>query len=139
MDVLRVVAAEDVGKALNKAGVEGQIVGSVIMGMGYALSEEFKLEKGRNLTDTLAKCHIPKITDTPEITSIIIEDTDPGGPYGAKGMGEVALLPTAPAIINAIYDAVGVRITALPATREKILEALRQNGLRSRNTRPGIG
>ena len=123
--MLKVIAAEDVGRALNRAGVEGQIVGSVIMVMGYALSEEFKVEEGRNLTDNLAKCHVPKITETPEIVSIIIEDGDPGGPHGAKGMGEVALLPTAPSIINAIYDAVGVRITSLPATKEKVLEAMK--------------
>lgn len=133
--VLRIIAAEDVGRAMNRASVEGQIVGSVIMGMGYALSEEFTVEKGWNLTDNLAKCHIPKIGDTPEVTCLIIEDIDPGGPFGAKGMGEVALLPTAPAIINAIYDAVGVRITSLPAIREKILAALRES--RAHTGRPG--
>ncbi|MCL4553208.1 MAG: xanthine dehydrogenase family protein molybdopterin-binding subunit, partial [Candidatus Marsarchaeota archaeon] len=125
--LIKIIAAEDVGKALNKAGVEGQIVGSVIMGMGYALSEEFKVDRGRNLTDTLAKCRIPGIDDTPNIAYTIIEDTDPGGPFGAKGMGEVALLPTAPAIANAIYDAVGVRITSLPVTKEKVLDGIRRN------------
>ncbi|MCL5075709.1 MAG: molybdopterin-dependent oxidoreductase [Chloroflexi bacterium] len=124
VEVMKVIAAHDAGKVINPHGAEGQIEGGVVMGMGYALSEEFKLDNGRVITDTLAKCRLPTIRQTPEITPILVEDYHPFGPYGAKGMGELAVAPAAPAIINAIYDAVGVRITELPATKEKIRQAL---------------
>lgn len=122
--VRKVISAVDVGKAINPQKIEGQIEGSVVMGMGYALSEEYKLIHGIPLTDNLKKCGIPNINQTPEITTLIIEDEDPGGPYGAKGISEVATVPVTPAIINAIYDAVGVRIYDLPATKNKILKQL---------------
>lgn len=123
--VLKVIAAHDCGKPINPASIESQIEGGVVMGMGYALSEEFKVEEGRILTKTLKQCRIPDITQTPEIIPIIVEDEEPTGPFGAKGLAELGMNPTAPAIINAIYDAVGVRITHLPATKEKVLAALR--------------
>ncbi|GFP24731.1 hypothetical protein HKBW3S25_00168 [Candidatus Hakubella thermalkaliphila] len=126
--VLKVIAAHDVGKAIHPRNVKGQMEGGVVMGLGYALREEFRLEEGRIITDTLSKCHIPTIRETPEIEAIIVEDSHPQGPYGAKGMGEVPMSPTAPAIINAIHDALGIRITELPATREKILQALEEKG-----------
>ncbi len=122
--VAQVIAAVDVGRAINPQKIEGQIEGSVVMGIGYALSEKFDVESGIPVRE-LKKCGVPTIDRTPEIITLIIEDKDPGGPYGAKGMSEVATVPTTPAIINAIYDAVGVRIFDLPATKEKILEALR--------------
>jgi CO/xanthine dehydrogenase Mo-binding subunit len=99
--------------------------GSLVMGIGYALTEEFRMKEGFNLTKTLRQCGIPDISKTPVMELIIVEDPEPGGPYGAKGMSEVALVPTAPAITNAIFDAVGVRINSLPAKPEKILEGLR--------------
>jgi len=87
--------------------------------------EEYKLEKGHTSTHGFAKYILPTSLDVPQITSILIEDHDPESPLGAKGIGEPALVPTAPAIMNAIYDAIGVRIHSLPANPEKILEGLR--------------
>lgn len=126
--VRKVISAVDVGKAINPQKIEGQIEGSVVMGMGYALSEKYELIQGIPVTDTLKKCGIPKIDQIPEIVTLIIEDEDPGGPYGAKGISEVATVPVTPAIINAINDAVGIRIYDLPATRDKILEKLKAEG-----------
>lgn len=124
VDVVKIVAAHDVGRAINPQGIEAQIEGSCIMGMGYALTEEFKLDRGRLVTDNLKKCHVPTFKETPEIVTIIVEDEEPSGPFGAKGIAEAAAIPTAPAIVNAIYDAVGVRIRCLPATPEKIMNAM---------------
>jgi len=123
--VKKMIAAHDVGKALNPQKIKGQLEGSLVMGMGYALSEEFEMKEGFNLTKTLRQCGIPDIHKTPEMEIIVVEDPEPEGPYGAKGMSEVALVPTAPAITNAIFDAIGVRINSLPATPEKVLEGLR--------------
>jgi CO/xanthine dehydrogenase Mo-binding subunit len=124
----KVIAAHDCGRAVNPLMLKGQIEGGVGMGLGYALSEEFILKNGMVITDTLGKLKLPKITDAPEIEVIAIEEKDPGGPFGAKGIGELPVNPVAPAVINAIFDAVGVRITSLPATPEKILAALRLQG-----------
>jgi len=82
------------------------------------------------VTDTLGKLGVPKITEAPEIQVIAIEEHCPGGPFGAKGMGELPVNPVAPAIVNAIYDAVGVRITSLPVTKENVLAALRESSSR---------
>ncbi len=123
--VKKVISAVDVGKAINPQKIEGQIEGSVLMGMGYALSERYELLNGIPVTDQLRKCGLLTIDQTPEIITSIIEEEDPGGPYGAKGISEVATVPVTPAIINAIYDAVGVRIYDLPATRDKILKELK--------------
>ncbi len=124
--VLKIIAAQDLGKAIHPQNCHCQIEGAIVMGMGYGLSEEFVLENGIISTDNLAKLKLPRITDMPEIETILVEE-ESDGPYGAKGMGELPINPTAPAIINAIYDAVGVRITDLPATREKILAELKNN------------
>lgn len=124
VQVLGIWAAHDVGRAINPRGVEGQIEGGVVQGLGQALMEDYKLQDGYTSTHGLAKYILPTSLDVPQITSIIVEDPDPLSPLGAKGIGEPALVPTAPAIMNAIYDAVGVRITSLPATPEKILAAL---------------
>jgi CO/xanthine dehydrogenase Mo-binding subunit len=122
--VAKVITAVDVGKAINPQKIEGQIEGSVLMGMGYALSERFEVSNGTPKAD-LKQCGIPTIDQAPEIVALTIEDEDPSGPNGAKGMSEVATVPVAPAIINAIYDAVGVRIFDLPATKDTILKALK--------------
>jgi len=122
--VLTVISANDLGKVLNWATVEGQVHGGVIMGLGYALSEEYIVEHGINLTDTLRKCHLPGADMTPEIIPAIVEIPHPEGPLGVKGFAEAPSLATAPAILNAIYDAVGVRINSIPADKKKILEAL---------------
>lgn len=123
--VLKMIAAQDAGRAIHPQNVEGQIEGSVLMGIGYALTEEYKIEENKILTDNLKKLGIPDISKTPEIKTIIVEVDDPEGPYGAKGMGEVPINPTAPAIMNAIYDAVGIRIDGLPAAKEKVLAGLK--------------
>jgi CO/xanthine dehydrogenase Mo-binding subunit len=118
--VLKITAAHDVGRAINPTLVEGQIEGGAAQGLGMALMEEFFPGKGENLHDYL----IPTIGDMPPVESILIEDPSPAGPYGAKGIGEQALIPTAPAILNALYDAVGIRIRKLPATPDKVRSAI---------------
>jgi len=123
--VLRVVAAHDVGRAINPVTCEQQIEGSVLMGVSNTLFEEFKMEKGRILNDSLSDYKILTILDMPEMTPIIVESTHAEGPYGAKGVGEPAAAATAPAIANAIFDAVGIRIKDLPITPEKVLAALK--------------
>jgi CO/xanthine dehydrogenase Mo-binding subunit len=122
--VLRVVSANDVGKILNRQAIEGQIHGGVVMGLGYALSEQYVVENGINLTDSLYKCRIPNADQVPEISCVIVEVPHPFGPEGAKGFAEAPSLATAPAILNAIYDALGVRVTSLPADKKKVLVAL---------------
>jgi xanthine dehydrogenase molybdenum-binding subunit len=122
--VLRVIAANDVGKALNPLGLQGQVEGGVVMGVGHALTENFIVDKGVPFTDRLARYRIPNITQSPEITSIVVEHPTTDGPYGAKGVGEIVSIPTIPAITNAIYNAVGVRIRNLPVDQEQVLAEL---------------
>ena len=122
--VLEVIAASDTGRPVNPHGVEGQIEGGVAMGLGYALSEECKIEQGMVISDTYAKLGLRRIGQTPEIKSIIVENPHAEGPYGAKGMGELPLSMGAPAVVHAIHDALGIWITSLPVTPEKILECL---------------
>lgn len=124
VDVLTVWAAHDMGRAVNPQIVRGQISGGVHMGLGYALMEEFIQEQGRALSHKLSDYQIPTVLDMPaEIVPIIVEVPDPTGPYGAKGVGEMTMLPTAPALVSAIHDATGAWVTTLPATPEKILAA----------------
>lgn len=122
--VLKVIAANDVGAAVNPLGLQGQVEGGILMGIGNCLTEEFVVEKGRIVTDHLARYRIPGIMLTPEITSIIVEHPTADGPYGAKGVGEICTIPTTPAITNAIYHAVGVRVDRLPVDQEMIARAL---------------
>lgn len=123
--VLRIAAAHDPGIAVNPALVEGQIEGGIAQGVGMALSEEILFDdEGAQINPNLTNYLIPTTVDMPEIHVDLVEARDPNGPFGAKGVGEPTLVPTAPAILNAIFDAVGVRITELPATSEKILAAL---------------
>ncbi|HET7235691.1 MAG TPA: molybdopterin cofactor-binding domain-containing protein [Actinomycetota bacterium] len=117
---LKVTAAHDVGRAVNPTLVEGQIEGGVAMGLGMALMEEYIPGVNENLHDYL----IPTIGDVPEIVSILVESGDPIGPYGAKGIGEHALVPTAPAVLNAIRDAVGAGVHRIPATPDRVLAAI---------------
>jgi CO/xanthine dehydrogenase Mo-binding subunit len=123
--VTRVVAAHDVGRILNPAGARGQVEGAVVMGIGFALMEEYVPGKTRDFGDY----HIPTLRDVPEIEAIFIERRDPGGPFGAKGLGECATIPTAPAILNAVAHATGVRITSLPANRDRVFAALKAAGV----------
>lgn len=124
--VLRVIAANDVGTAINPLGLQGQVEGGIMMGLGNCLTEEFIVEEGQVITDRLARYRIPGIQLTPEITSLIVEHPVAEGPYGAKGVGEIVSIPTSPAITNAIYNAVGVRIDRLPVDQEKIVSTLRE-------------
>ena len=118
--VLRVISANDVGMAVNPLGLQGQVEGGVMMGLGNALTEEFIMDNGYVVTDRLARYRIPGIMLTPDITSIIVEHPVAAGPYGAKGVGEICSIPTTPAITNAIYNAVGVRVDRLPVDQESI-------------------
>jgi aldehyde oxidoreductase len=116
------VCAHDVGRAINPTLLEGQIEGGTTQGLGLALMEEFIPGRTENLHDYL----IPTSGDVPRVTSILIEDADAHGPYGAKGIGEHVLVATAPAILNALRDATGARVRHLPATPDKVLSALRE-------------
>jgi CO/xanthine dehydrogenase Mo-binding subunit len=129
--VLHIHAAHDVGRAINPTQVEGQIHGGVAQGLGLALMEEYISGRTDNLHDYM----IPTFGDIPPITVHIIEDAEPLGPYGAKGVGEPALVATAPAILNAIHDAVGVRIRQIPATPDRVRLAIlaQQNAASDRN------
>jgi CO/xanthine dehydrogenase Mo-binding subunit len=124
VQVLGIWAVHDVGRAINPRGVEGQIEGGVVQGLGQALMEDYQTVNGHTTTHGFAKYILPTSLDIPQINCTLVEDPDPLSPLGAKGIGEPALVPTAPAVVNAIYDAIGVRIKALPATPEKILAAL---------------
>ncbi len=123
--VLRVVAADDVGQAINPMLVEGQIEGGVVQAQGYALLEDMKIKDGRILTDQLSTYLIPTILDIPEkVESVIVEVPDPNGPWGARGLGELPFLPTAAAIAAAVHDATGVWFDDFPLTPERVLRGL---------------
>jgi CO/xanthine dehydrogenase Mo-binding subunit len=123
--VLKLVACYDVGRAINRLSVEGQLEGGAIYGMGYGLTEEVIIEKGIIKTPSFSEYLLPTSLDAPEVQTIILESGDGVGPFGAKGVGEPSLNSIAPAIANAVYDAVGVRILDLPLTPEKIINALK--------------
>jgi CO/xanthine dehydrogenase Mo-binding subunit len=123
--VIRITSADDVGKAINPDLIVGQIEGAVVQAHGYALMEEYKSKDGRVLTDQLSTYLIPTIWDIPEkVESVLVEIPDPNGPWGARGVGELPLLPVAPAIAAAIHDATGVWISEFPFTPERVLRAL---------------
>jgi CO/xanthine dehydrogenase Mo-binding subunit len=122
--VLRIVAVHDVGKAINPLLIEGQIEGGIAMGMGYALLEKLQWENGKTLNPNFCSYKVVNSTEMPPIEISLVETIDLNGPFGAKGVGEPAILPTAPAIANAIFDAIGVRIKDLPITPDKILKAI---------------
>lgn len=119
--------AHDCGLAINKTSVEGQMQGSLSMGLGECLFEEVKFDsRGRIINPSLGEYKIPTALDMPKVKSIIVESNEPNGPYGAKEVGEGAIMPTIPAILNAIYDATGVRINELPVTSERLFIALKK-------------
>ncbi len=127
---MKLAAFNDVGKAINPVGVEAQVEGGLSMGLGCALMEELVVEKGVIKTSTLAQYLIPTSLDMPEDMCVnIIEESEPSGPFGAKGVGEPASIPTAPAILSAIHNAVGARVTELPATGERVLNAVKRRSL----------
>jgi 4-hydroxybenzoyl-CoA reductase subunit alpha len=133
----KIVAAHDCGKALNPLAVEGQVIGSVYMGFGQAMQEEMIWNGARLMNPSLLEYRIPTTLETPEIECIIVESDDPEGPFGAKEAGEGSLAATIPAIANAIYDAVGVRLRSVPFSREAVLEGLR--GKAGTGTQAGNG
>lgn len=124
--ILKMYDAHDVGKAINPMALEGQIEGSMVLGIGYTFYEDLIIKEGKVINPNFSKYRIPRASGTPPIQTIIVETNDPQGPFGAKGMGEASLLPTAAAFANAIYDAVGVRIKDLPITPEKLLKAIKE-------------
>ncbi len=123
--VVNIWGAHDAGKALNPLAVEGQLEGSWHMGLGQALSEQMKFRDGLLVNGNLVDYKIPTTKDTPPIHTNIIETIDPEGPFGAKECGEGAIHPVIPAVANAIYDAVGVRVTSLPITSEEVLKVMK--------------
>ncbi len=125
--VARIIVAHDIGRAINPMSAEGQLEGSVVMGIGFTLLEDYVVNKnnGNVESDNFTTYKIPSTLDLPETEVIIIEQPDPSGPFGAKSVGESGLVAIAPAIANAIYDAVGIRIKDLPVTPEKVLKALK--------------
>ncbi|MBF8257160.1 MAG: putative aldehyde oxidoreductase, partial [Anaerolineales bacterium] len=128
--VLCIIAANDVGRAINPLGLLGQVEGGVMMGLGNALTEEFIVEDGRVFSDHLARYRMPGISHTPEIVSIVVEHPTSEGPHGAKGVGEIVSIPTTPAITNAIAFATGVRIRRLPVDQDWLaLEIARRGAL----------
>ena len=127
VEVLSVVACHDVGRAINPSGVMGQIEGSISMGLGYGLMEEVVLEDGVIRNPRFSQYFIPTSLDMPEIASHLVETVEPSGPFGAKGVAEPALIPTAPAILNAICAASGIRVKDLPAKPEALWALLRSS------------
>ena len=124
--VRRIVAAHDVGRAINPTLVEGQIHGGIAQGLGLALMEAYVPGRTDNLHDYL----IPTSATCPPIECLLVEDAEPSGPFGAKGVGEPALIPTAPAILGAIRHATGARIDRVPATPARVLEAISRSRTR---------
>ncbi len=125
--VVKLVTAVDCGVAINPQLAEGQVEGAVTQGMGYALFEEMTFdEKGRLLNPNFADYKLFNAFDMPQLETILIETYEESGPYGAKSIGEGPINTPAPAIANAIYDAVGIRLCDLPMTAEKVLTALKK-------------
>ena len=125
--VEKVTGAHDCGRAINPMSVEGQMEGSIFMGLGEALFEEVKFDgKGRVINCDLAEYKMPTVLDMPEIQAVIVESDEPNGPFGAKEVGEGAIMATIPAILNAVHDAIGIRFDELPLTCERVYMALNQ-------------
>jgi carbon-monoxide dehydrogenase large subunit len=128
VQVLKVVAAHDLGRVINPLNCEQQVEGAVVTGVGIALLEEMVVQDGTPVNRNFRDYRIPTAMDSPEVATLFVEAAHKDGPFGAKGVGEPALAPTAPAIGNAVYNAIGVRIKDLPITPEKILKALKEKG-----------
>jgi len=126
VQVLKLISCFDVGRAINRSSVEGQLEGGAIYGMGYGLMEEVVIEKGITMTPSFSEYLIPTSMDVPEVQTILLESGDGVGPFGAKGVGEPSVCSIAPAIANAVCDAVGVRVYDLPLTPEKIVRAIKE-------------
>ncbi|WP_057764607.1 xanthine dehydrogenase family protein molybdopterin-binding subunit [Cytobacillus praedii] len=133
-EVLRVVSIPDAGRVINPQGLEGQAEGGAVMGIGYTLYEDVIIEEGFHKTKNFTDYIIPTIRETPLIETFPVEDEEQTGPFGAKGIGEVVMIPIIPAIMSAIYDATGARIYHLPATPERIFNALKE--MKKQNIQP---
>jgi len=127
--VLDYVACHDVGQVINQTGIEGQVEGGVVQGIGCGLYERLVLKDGRILNPSFVDYQIPTALDVPHIKTLFVQEPDPAGPFGAKGIGEPPYIPPMPAIANAIFDAVGVRLTELPFTPERLWRVLRARHL----------
>jgi CO/xanthine dehydrogenase Mo-binding subunit len=125
--VLKITASHDVGKAINPAGVRGQIEGGVVQGVGYALLEDFMFADGQILTPDLATYTIPTSMDIPQVEPIIVEAASKDGPFGAKGLGEQPIIPTSAAVANAIAHATGIRMRRLPISPEALRRTILEN------------
>ncbi|MBB5167525.1 molybdopterin cofactor-binding domain-containing protein [Mycobacterium sp. AZCC_0083] len=128
IEILSYVAAHDVGRAINPTMVEGQICGGAIQGLGAALGEEVLYEGGRPVNPTFLNYPLFRSVEAPAVRAIIVDGEDGAGPYGAKSVGEIPILPPGPAVANAVFDAIGIRFRELPITPDKIIEALQRNG-----------
>lgn len=124
VDILKAVMAQDVGRSINPNMVEGQMDGGFVMALGYVLFEDLKLNEGKIENNKFSRYLIPTAMDVVDLEKIIVEEPESTAPYGAKGIGEPVMIPAGPAMLNAIYDAIGVRITELPATPERIIAAM---------------
>ena len=124
--IVKMTAAQETGTTINQTMAEGQIEGPLAQGIGYAFTEKQVLDEGRVVNDSFLDYKIMSTVDCPEMEVILVETGDAGGPYGAKGIGESGLVPTAPAIANAIYNACGIRVRELPISREFSLDALKE-------------
>ena len=119
--------AHDCGQAINLTSVEGQMQGSLSMGLGECLFEEVKFDsRGRILNASLGEYKIPTALDMPNVKTIVVESNEPNGPYGAKEVGEGAIMPTIPAILNAISNATGVRVNELPVSSERLFISIKE-------------
>ncbi|MCF6463076.1 xanthine dehydrogenase family protein molybdopterin-binding subunit [Clostridium sp. Cult1] len=127
VEIERAVFAQDVGRAINPHLVEGQMDGGFAMALGYVLFEDLKLEKGKIYNNKFSKYLIPTAMDMIQVENIIVEEPEYTAPFGAKGIGEPVMIPVGPAILNAIYDAIGVRITELPITPERLIKAIEED------------
>lgn len=122
--ILDAVSVHDSGIAINPIGAESQIIGGMAMGLGFALGEELLVEGGKSMTRSYIQYPLPRAEDLPPIRAIMVEEPDPHGPHGAKGLGEIVLVPTGAAVANAIAHATGARIRELPATPDRVLKAM---------------
>lgn len=128
VQVLRIISVHDVGQAINRQQVEGQIEGCLAQALGYALLENFQVSDGHILTPYFSTYLLPTVLDMPtEVVPIILELADPNGPYGARGVAEMPLVPFTPAVASAIHDATGVWLTEQPMTPERVLMAIRRS------------
>lgn len=129
VEVLKIAASYDIGKVINPLGLEGQAEGGACMALGYALLEEMWVEEGQVRNPNLLFYRVPSSLDMPALKLSVVETADPAGPYGAKGIGECGAVSLAPAIANAVHDALGVRVTDLPLTSERVYRAIQQANL----------